>query len=292
MFPLLKINRRSKTVIERVNPQHPDKLADRIAGAIVDLAYTKNDNPKVAVEALLGHGVCDVIVETSEVLNHEDIKAIVHRIAGNDVDVIVRTYPQDTHLANNQKGEIRCGDNGIFKGMPPTEEEKTLSKIAREINEEYPYDGKYILDEKTKKLIICQSNIKPEDEEKLKERYSTRGYDVVVNPLGSWTGGIDVDTGAVNRKLGSDMGRGVTGGGINGKDIRSKADVACNIWAAVKAMEYNKPVELYCAIGDTEVTGRIGHKKVKIPYKEIADFAKSYVDGLGGCEALSEWGLL
>ena len=32
-------------MIEKVNPSHPDKVADRIAGAIVDLAYTKNKNP-------------------------------------------------------------------------------------------------------------------------------------------------------------------------------------------------------------------------------------------------------
>ena len=37
-------------MIEKVNPSHPDKVADRIAGAIVDLAYNKQDNPKVAVE--------------------------------------------------------------------------------------------------------------------------------------------------------------------------------------------------------------------------------------------------
>ena len=31
-------------MFEKVNPCHPDKVADRIAGAIVDLAYTKNKN--------------------------------------------------------------------------------------------------------------------------------------------------------------------------------------------------------------------------------------------------------
>ena len=43
---------------ERVNPAHVDKVADRIAGALVDLAYTKEENPRVAVEVLLGHGIC------------------------------------------------------------------------------------------------------------------------------------------------------------------------------------------------------------------------------------------
>ena len=41
-------------MIEKVNPAHPDKVADRIAGAIVDYCYTKQENPKVAVEVLIG----------------------------------------------------------------------------------------------------------------------------------------------------------------------------------------------------------------------------------------------
>ena len=59
-------------MFEKVNPSHPDKVADRIAGAIVDLAYTKNKDPKVAVEVLLGHGECNIQVETSELISAED----------------------------------------------------------------------------------------------------------------------------------------------------------------------------------------------------------------------------
>ena len=51
-------------MIELVYPKHPDKIADRIAGAIVDLGYKLQDNPKIAVEVLIGHVVCLVIVET------------------------------------------------------------------------------------------------------------------------------------------------------------------------------------------------------------------------------------
>ena len=64
-------------MIEKVSPEHPDKVADRIAGAIVDLAYSKNENPKVAVEVLIGHGVCHVIAETSETFTNEEVDAIV-----------------------------------------------------------------------------------------------------------------------------------------------------------------------------------------------------------------------
>ena len=46
---------------ERVNKYHPDKIADRIAGALVDMAYRKALNPRIAVEVLLGHGKCHII---------------------------------------------------------------------------------------------------------------------------------------------------------------------------------------------------------------------------------------
>ena len=211
-------------MIEKVNPKHPDKVADRIAGAIVDLGYKLQENPKIAVEVLIGHGVCHVIVETSVDFNKEDIENIITRIAGNmSKDVVL--VPQDIHLSKNQEEEIRCGDNGIFKGVPLTDEQKKLSEIARFIYEKYPSDGKYILDKE--KLIICQSNCKTEE---LKELYQ----DAIINPLGDWTGGTDVDTGATNRKLGSDMADCVTGGGLHGKDL-SKADVSVNIYAFLKA---------------------------------------------------------
>ena len=228
-------------MIEKVNPKHPDKVADRIAGAIVDLGYKLQENPKIAVEVLIGHGVCHVIVETSVDFNKEDIENIITRIAGNmSKDVVL--VPQDIHLSKNQEEEIRCGDNGIFKGVPLTDEQKKLSEIARFIYEKYPSDGKYILDKE--KLIICQSNCKTEE---LKELYQ----DAIINPLGDWTGGTDVDTGATNRKLGSDMADCVTGGGLHGKDL-SKADVSVNIYAFLKAQETNEVVKISCAIGDKD----------------------------------------
>ena len=41
-------------MFEKVNPSHPDKLCDRIAGAIVDIAYAQATDPRIAVEVLLG----------------------------------------------------------------------------------------------------------------------------------------------------------------------------------------------------------------------------------------------
>ena len=65
-------------MIEKVNPMHPDKVADRIAGAIVDLAYKVEDNPKIAVEVLIGHGICHAIIETSAHINEKEIKNLFH----------------------------------------------------------------------------------------------------------------------------------------------------------------------------------------------------------------------
>ena len=106
-------------MFEKVNPCHPDKVADRIAGALVDIAYETQVDPKVAVEVLIGHGICHIIAETSAQLNKRKVMDAVHRIAGNlAVDYV--EVPQDGHLANNQVDGIRCGDNGIFKGVPVT----------------------------------------------------------------------------------------------------------------------------------------------------------------------------
>lgn len=259
-------------MIEKVNPSHTDKIADRIAGAIVDLAYKTEAAPKIAAEVLIGHGKCHVIIETTSAINPSDVEDAIHRIAGAvwaDIDIVT----QDKHLSDNQSDGIRCGDNGIFKGMPLTEKQKALSVIAHDIYTHYPYDGKYIIDEA--RLIICQSKASTAE---LSNMYPP----AEINPLGDWTGGTDVDTGATNRKLGSDMADSVTGGGLHGKDL-SKADVTLNIYAFLKAQETGKPVQIACAIGDDTIDGH--------PYQELVDIAAEYIASVGGFEKFAEWGL-
>ncbi len=270
-------------MIEKVNPSHPDKVADRIAGAIVDLAYSIQSDPKIAVEVMIGHGNCYVIVETNVTLDEWDIKKIVRRINNGYYICDVTIVPQDEHLANNQEDGFRCGDNGIFKGVPLTVEQRQLSLIAHQIYNKYPCDGKYILD--GNKLIVCQSKADINDLRKLVSSascFTQNSLDAYINPLGDWTGGTDVDTGATNRKLGSDMADSVTGGGLHGKDL-SKADVSINIYAFVKAQIENRPIEICCAIGDDTVDGK--------PYSEIVEFARSYIQSVGGFEKFAEWGL-
>ena len=307
-------------MFEKVNPQHPDKVADRIAGAIVDLCYTKSEWPKVAAEVLLGHGQCSLQIETSERLTQEELEAIVHRIAGEEVEVRALIVPQDVHLADNQAGAVRCGDNGIFRGCAPTHEQKLLTAIATSIYDRYPTDGKYIIEErepierldidpntaldpnatstmanytyqKAYYLTICQSHAKYADICKLMGEFYDKNFGnngpyldwERINPLGPWTGGTDVDCGATNRKLGSDMGDGVTGGGLHGKDL-SKADVSVNIWAYLESIRTGREVTACCSIGDETVCG--------IPYRDIVEQARLYIHSLGGFERFAEWGLI
>lgn len=215
-------------MIEKVNPDHPDKLADRIAGALVDYAYEEQEAPRVAFEVLLGHGEVNIIGESSVYVPKRVAKQIITRILKHeDYNLNMNIVEQDVRLAENQAGEPRAGDNGIFVGEPTDREQSLLTKIARGIHQKYNSDGKYILDTKAERLIICQSDAEENalrvdlykilDEinaEELKE------YEIVINPLGLWSGGENVDAGATNRKLGSDMGRAVTGEGLHQRNRR------------------------------------------------------------------------
>ena len=217
--------------------------------------------------------ICHIIAETDVVLPLPEIEAAVQRIAGF-VEVDYVEVAQDRHLARNQKEGFRCGDNGIFRGVPVSGEQHNLTRIAQDLYDEYGCDGKYIMD--GDRLIICQSNVSTDE---LRAEYPR----AEVNPLGDWTGGTDVDTGATNRKLGSDMADSITGGGLHGKDL-SKADVSVNIWVWLMAQELGEPVEVCCAIGDDSICD--------VPYGEIVETARGYIDHLGGFEKFAEWGLV
>lgn len=289
-------------MFEKVNPCHPDKVADRIAGAIVDLCYTKSRNPKVACEVLIGHGECTLQIETSERLTAEELEAIVHRIAGEDIVVRALIVPQDVHLADNQKGGVKCGDNGIFKGCAPTHEQKLLTAIAASIYDRHPSDGKYIIQGKGRladpvfDVTVCQSHLSREQEPELREHLK-RAYGIhlpTINPLGEWTGGPNTDSGATNRKLGSDMGDGVSGGGLHGKDL-SKGDVSINIVCFLKAVQSGQTVTACCSIGDEQVTFQYadGRRETET-FADVVEMARLYIltDCNGSFEEFAMWGLI
>ena len=328
-------------MFEKVNPGHPDKMADRLAGAVVDLVYERaggltKANPRVACEVMAGHGRVDVQIETSlgrMDLRAEDIDPLIRRLFGERVVGNVLIAPQDAHLSDNQTRGLRCGDNGIFRGCPPTHEQKLLTAIAASIYERWPYDGKYIIGrfdfqnfirpseggKGSKAVTICQSHATEEEIAELWNKFwEQRGakavprrpnrsgidncyrhdaygaFSVKINPLGPWTGGIDVDCGCTNRKLGSDMGDGVTGGGLMGKDL-SKADVSVNIVAFLKAVASGQVVTACCSIGDESVTFVYadGRRETET-FADIVEMARLYimVDCEGSFEEFAKWGLI
>ena len=332
-------------MFEKVNPGHPDKMADRLAGAVVDLVYERaggltKANPRVACEVMAGHGRVDVQIETSlgrMDLRAEDIDPLIRRLFGERVVGNVLIAPQDAHLSENQTRGLRCGDNGIFRGCPPTvgfespakrgtaikqgaektfapySEQQILTSFAATMYEAFPTDGKYLInrmvydedpDYVVYELTCCQSCADHQDilgvyETWEYENFLSKGYyspieSLNINPLGPWTGGIDVDCGCTNRKLGSDMGDGVTGGGLMGKDL-SKADVSVNIACYLKAVASGQTVTAMCSIGDESVTFQYadGRRETET-FADIVEMARLYIltDCGGSFERFAEWGLL
>ena len=263
---------------------HPDKVADRIAGALVDYCYSVSENPKCAFEVLIGHGRCTITGETSVHVPTWFVKDTVRRISKERIHTKYIEVPQDKHLAANQEKEFRCGDNGVFAGYPMPKVHKIATDICQDLYEKAPYDGKIVLELKKggDKLTICWSNVCNAD---LKAEYPN----AKVNPIGEWTGGTSVDTGITGRKLASDfygIMKPLGGGTMHGKDL-SKADCSVNIYLFLLAQQKHREFRAICSIGDKYVN--INGQLVK--FDTIVKTAKKYIESIGGFEKFACWGL-
>ena len=183
----------------------------------------------------------------------------------------------------NIKEKISSGYDVIFVGINNHPETVASLSISEKI---HLYDAKsdnFIPFETNKPVFVTnQTTLNFKELETIFNKIKFNYPNAEINPLGDWTGGTDVDTGATNRKLGSDMADSVTGGGLHGKDL-SKADVSVNIYAWCKAQASGQTVQLSCAIGDELVDGK--------PYSEIVAFAQNFIKNVGGFEKFAEWGL-
>lgn len=271
-------------ITEKVSMAHPDKIADRIAGALVDYCYSVAENPKCAFEVLIGHGCCFVTGETSVHIPADYVKNIATRICGETLEKFEYIeVPQDNCLAANQRHEeVRCGDNGVFAGFPMPEIHEIATQICKDLYNKHPYDGKIVLND-NESLTICWSNTTNTEVKELIPGATS------INPIGLWTGGINVDTGITGRKLASDF-YGIEyplgGGTMHGKDL-SKADCSVNIYCYLLAQATGQEVKAICSIGDKQVNvnGQL------VDFTEIIEKAHQYINKLGGFEKLAEWGL-
>lgn len=270
-------------ITEKVSPAHPDKVADRIAGALVDYCYKQQDNPKCAFEVLIGHGHCFVTGETSVNVPWTFVGKTAERISGEKLkEVRYVEVPQDPILAKNQK-ELHCGDNGVFAGFPMPQIHKTAKAVCEELYKRYPYDGKIVINDTTQEMTICWSHT---PKEAIIDLFPEA---TLINPIGDWTGGINVDTGITGRKLASDfygIEHPLGGGTMHGKDL-SKADCSVNLYCFLQAQELKVPLKAICSIGDKDVciNGQL------VPFAQIVETARQYIKRIGGFEKLAEWGL-
>lgn len=270
-------------ITEKVSPMHPDKVADRIAGALVDFCYSVSENPKCAFEVLIGHGKCVITGETSVHIPTWFVKETVRRISNERIRTKYIEVPQDPHLAANQEKEFRCGDNGVFAGYPMPTIHKSALNICKKIYDKHPYDGKIVWNTTKKELTICWSNTTTDQ---IKELIPTADK---INPIGDWTGGTSVDTGVTGRKLASDfygVMKPLGGGTMHGKDL-SKADCSVNIYLFLLAQQKQREFRAICSIGDKYVN--INGQQVK--FDTIVKTAQKYIESIGGFEKFAEWGL-
>lgn len=251
---------------ESVSPKHPDKICDQISDAILDAHLAEDPFARVAVDVAGGHGVVFVTGEVTSKATSVDVAAIVHRIAGPDVNgnpvkVIEHIAAQSPEIAQGVDTG-GAGDQGIMVGYATDETPEFLPLeyvLARNLNknlyERWPYDGKtqVTVEDGEITAIVASFQHAPTNDlgaqvlTWLKHEPLAKAKDGVfrlhVNPAGDWeVGGFDADAGLTGRKLAVDnYGPRVPlgGGAFSGKD-GTKVDRSGAYIARKIAVDYLK----------------------------------------------------
>lgn len=278
---------------ESVSPSHPDKICDRIADAILDECLRQDENSRVAIEVMGGHGIITITGEVTTKA-YFNAREIAQRIAGTQYGVQTNIVNQSHEIS--QGVDIGgAGDQGIMVGYACRDNEAMIPQelylarsLCKFIYEEYPYDGKTQItmneDNDVETIVASFQNV---PRWKLIERIGTwHAYNlpkqvvptIYANPAGDWSqGGFEADTGVTGRKLAVDnYGPQIPigGGAFSGKDAtkvdRSGAYMARKLAVEIlKADEKNKEVlvKIAYAIGVAEpvmITALVDGEKISI----------------------------
>lgn len=264
-------------MLEKVNPAHVDKIADRIAGAMTDLVYSIQDNPNVSINVNINNGKFTIISESSYRFLAAEVFDIIEKITGrNDIQLELTCYPPNQFDIINQGGTKKCGNTGVYTAKPVSPEQEKLRDVVETFYNHYKTPGEYLASKN--RVIVLQSL---GDYETIYNSLKPEYHNIVVNPAcDNWASTVMLDSGRSNNRSYSDLA--TISKGIHGKDL-GKADITLQIYAWLKAQETKKPQEIFCAIGDEIVDGKF--------YYEIVEQVREYIDNMGGFEKLAEWGL-
>lgn len=242
---------------ESVSPMHPDKICDRISDAILDACLEQDENSRVAVETMGGHGIITI---TGEVTTnaHVNYRAIAQSIVGDKYGIQVNIVEQSREISVGVDTG-GAGDQGIMIGYACDETPELMPlevMLARDLNRQifdrFPYDGKTqvtIDDDGAIDNVVASFQNVPRDVLYsfvigwLVGRKVSKNIIARINPAGDWSvGGFEADTGLTGRKLAVDnYGPSIPlgGGCFSGKDA-TKVDRSAAYMARRIAVDYLK----------------------------------------------------
>lgn len=246
---------------ESVSPKHPDKLCDQISDAILDAYLSEDPASRVAVETCGGHDQVFITGEVTSRAKNVDHRAIVHRLAGDNVKIFTNIVEQSPEIAQGVDTG-GAGDQGIMIGYACDETPELLPRevvLSRRLNQfifaKHPYDGKTqitLRDDKNgwtvSSIVASFQNTSQKELEELvrafiEQEHLTGNPELHLNPAGDWNqGGFEADTGLTGRKLIVDnYGPRIPigGGAFSGKDP-SKVDRSAAYMARRVAVDYLK----------------------------------------------------
>lgn len=264
-----------KRTAEFVSPMHPDKICDRISGAILDEALKQDQKSRVAVETMGGHGVITITGEMTtkaDIDIWETINDKVYPLEGTALSTNIVTQSPEIAQGVDTGG---AGDQGIMVGYACRDTDNKMPleyelarDLCRTIYKEYPSDGKTqitIENDNITSILVSWSGV---SKDKIREMINAWNEDyltaeILINPAGDWNqSGFEADAGVTGRKIVVDAYGPrvpVGGGAFSGKDP-TKVDLSAALMARKIAVEtlskddtvYESKVKVAYAIGKKE----------------------------------------